>query len=57
MAHLRPLAKYKCQTCGKPATEQLYGCRNVQYGYYCAKCGPKAVQLLNAREARGETGQ
>lgn len=57
MAHLRPLPTYKCQMCKKPATVQLYGIRNVEYGYYCTKCGPKAVEKLDDREAKGETGQ
>jgi len=40
-AHLRQLSK--CDTCGKPATEQLYNAVNVPLGVYCTRHSNKAL--------------
>lgn len=42
MAYLKDIWRPRCE-CGKLATVELFNFRNATHGYYCARCGKRAL--------------
>jgi uncharacterized Zn finger protein len=51
--HIRSIEQ-KCKTCDKRATHELFNRMNAASGYYCRRCGTKAVEIAERAEGVNE---